>query len=112
MAAGHSFWQKILAGSLRDRLTFRRLLADMRLDPVSEAAAVEAFLALEEAGEGWRRSRLPQRGNAETRGSEEVLASEAMVDSAHASRLLGVSQRRVTQLALGSVLPGPFPTSD
>jgi hypothetical protein len=89
---------QMLAGELRGRMPLRRIVAEMRLSPADQAAVLAAELALEDAGERWRIASLPQRGNAETRGNAEPLASEEMVTTAHAAQVLGVPPRRVRQL--------------
>lgn len=98
----------ILRGSLRNGLSLNLLLADMGLDPVNQAAAFDAYRALEETGERWRCAQLPQRGNAETGDDEIGVASDSliMVDSTEAGTLLGIGPRRVTQLAAAGVLEG------
>jgi hypothetical protein len=97
----------ILKGSLRDELSLRKLLNALALKPEDRAAALDAFTALEAAGESYRQSRRGNhRGNAVTSGNDEPLASEPMVTVSIAARVLNCSERRVRQLAVGGDLDG------
>lgn len=92
---------KVLQGSLRGGLSLKRLLDDIGVSEQDQAAALEVAGALAELGESWRRLRLPQRGNAETRGNDEPLSSEpmAIIATAEAAALLSLGERQVRNLA-------------
>ena len=96
----------VLSGHLRNRHSLRSLLAEIGVDESDQAVAIEAALSLTEAGEEWRRSRLPQRGNAETRGNGVSPDSDVMVTVADAASLLRLCERRVRQLATAGDIPG------
>ena len=96
---------RVLAGSLRGRLTLKQLVAEMRLSPADQAAALAAELALEDAGQTWRISQLlPQGGSPEVVGSKP-LASSFPMSTTQAARLLDLSDRRVRWLAAACVIP-------
>jgi len=102
---------RILAGSLRQRLTLRQLVAEMRLSPADQAAVLAAELALEDVGERWRIASLPQRGNAATGGNDEGVKeigdrdTVTLINTASAARVAGRSERRIRQLAKAGDLP-------
>jgi hypothetical protein len=89
-----------------NRRSLKRELEDIGFGEADQAAALEAALALAEAGESWRWSRLPRRGNAETRGNGVSPDSDVMVTVADAASLLRLSERRVRQLATAGDIPG------
>jgi excisionase family DNA binding protein len=88
-----------------NRRSLKRELEDIGFSEGDRAAATEAAIALAEAGESWRRSRLPQSGNAATRGNDLSLALEPMVTVDEAGVLLGLGSRRVRQLAAAGDIP-------
>ena len=63
----------VLTTVLERHQLLKRQLDDIGFNERDQAAAFDAADALAQAGESWRRSRLPQRGNAETRGNDEPL---------------------------------------
>jgi len=96
---------RILAGSLRGRLTLRQLVAEMRLSPADQAAVLAAELELEDAGQTWRISQLlPQSGNPEVIGSKPLAQSDPMT-TLEAARTLALSDRRVRMLVVGGAIP-------
>jgi hypothetical protein len=95
----------VLQANLTNGMTLRQLV---RLSAFSEevaAAVVEAEGVLQETGRLWRQRRpLPQPGNAATRGngvvvSSDECSSQPSISSAAAASALGLTPRRVCQLA-------------
>ena len=96
----------VLRGRLQHGLTLQRVLAEMGLSPVNQAAALAASAAIEEAGESWHILELVRK---QTRKSEVIgskpLARLDPMTTLEASRMLALSARRVRWLAAACVIP-------
>jgi hypothetical protein len=88
----------LLARSMRQGLSVRQIVAEARLSPDDQAAALRAELALEDAGQRWRIAQRKPSGNSETGGNDADLACFSM-SVTEATQVIGRSPRRVRQLA-------------
>jgi hypothetical protein len=99
---------RVLDRCLYNHVSLRRALADLKVSPEYQEAALGAEISLRDAGERWLIAEEAQRKsgeNSETDGSGDGVSCEAMSVRA-ASQLLGCTPSRVRQLVRGRVLSG------